>query len=200
MTTWDERFRRGEYPEDPDPSPVLRGYVDTFPDGRALDVATGPGRNALLLAERGYDVDAIDRSIEGLRLARRNARDRGVDANWIRADAEEFAYPESTYDVITISFYRAVDRLADVKAALAPGGVLYYQAHLRSADSIEVGPGERYRFASNELLRACLDLTVLYYDEKTEVFEGREATTTEIVARNSTGAAQSYPPEPRPER
>ena len=201
MTSWDERYRTGEYPENPDPSPVLRSYVDTFPDGRALDLATGPGRNAVFLADRGYEVDAIDRSVEGLRLARENAAARGVDVNWIRADATEYAFPTGTYDVITISFFRAVDRLTDVKAALAPGGVLFYQAHLRSSGPVAVGPSsDRYRFASNELLRACLDLTVLYYDEKTEVFEGREATTTEIIARTTTGAAQAYPREPRPER
>ena len=51
MTTWDERFREGEYPRDPDPSPVLRDYVSEFPDGGALDVATGTGRNAVFLAE-----------------------------------------------------------------------------------------------------------------------------------------------------
>lgn len=74
MTTWDERFREGEYPRDPDPSPVLRDYVSEFPDGGALDIATGTGRNAVFLAEAGYTVDAIDQSREGLRISRENAR------------------------------------------------------------------------------------------------------------------------------
>ncbi|WP_137285759.1 class I SAM-dependent methyltransferase [Halorussus salinisoli] len=197
MPTWDERFRDGDYPRDPDPSPVLRRYVDAFPDGRALDIATGTGRNAVFLAEEGYQVDAIDQSSEGLRIARQNAIDRGVDerTNWIRADVPTYAFPESTYDVVTISFYRAVDRFPDIKEALTTGGVLFVQHHLRSSDSLQSGPsGDRYRFAANELLHACLDLTVLYYDERTETRDdGRSGAVVRIVARNSSGHHQSYP-------
>lgn len=201
MTTWDERFRSGDYPQEPDPSPVLERYVGTFPEGRALDVATGTGRNAVFLAAHGYRVDAIDRSVEGLKIARENASERGVAGmtNWIRADATEYAYPADTYEVITISFYRAVDRLPDIKDALRPGGVLFMQHHLRSSDPVEVGPsGDRYRFPANELLYTCLDLTVLYYDERTEELpDGRESTTAQVIARNSTGQRQSYPRVPR---
>ena len=196
MTTWDERFREGSYPEDPDPSPVLKRYVESFPDGRALDVATGTGRNALFLAERGYEVDALDTSREGLKITRRNAEERDVDANVnpIRADATEYEFPESAYDVVTVSFYRTLDRLGDLKAALRPGGALFYQHHLQSSDPVDTGPStDRYRFRSNELLRACLDLTVLRYDERRREQDGRTAAEVVLVARDAAGGAQSYP-------
>ena len=202
--TWDERFREGEYPQDPDPSPVLERYVGTFPEGRALDIATGTGRNAVFLAERGYEVDAVDRSREGLRIARENARNRGVEdrLEWIRADVPNYAFPEEAYDVITISYYRAVDRFPDVKEALSPGGVLYVEHHLRTVDDLSAGPSsDRYRFASNELLHTCLDLTVLHYQETTEEREdGRRSANARAIARKTTGTRQSYPPirEPRP--
>jgi len=194
---WDERFRSGEYPRDPDPSPVLKRYVGTFPEGRALDVATGTGRNAVFLAERGYEVDGIDRSIEGLRIARESARERGVEdrTEWIRADVPNYAFPEDAYDVITISYYRAVDRFPDIKEALTPGGVLYVEHHLRSTDEAAAGPSsDRYRFAANELLNACLDLTVIHYQATTDVRDdGRLAPNARILARNTTGTRQSYP-------
>lgn len=197
MPTWDERFRRGDYPEDPEPSPVLAAYVDSFPEGRALDLATGTGRNAVFLAGEGYEVDAIDRSRVGLEIARRNAMDRGVAdrTNWIQADLTTFGFPVASYALVTISFYRALDRFPDIKRALVPGGVLFVEHHLRSTDEPTVGPsGDRYRFPANELLQACLDLTVLFYAESREDREdGRTATIARIVARNSTGQAQSYP-------
>jgi SAM-dependent methyltransferase len=201
MTTWDERFREGEYPQDPEPSPVLRAHLDTLPRGRALDIATGTGRNAVFLAEAGYGVDAIDQSGEGLRITRERAEDRGVAdrLSLTQADAREYDYPVETYDVVTISFFRTLDRLNDIKAALTPGGVLFYQHHLRSPEAT-VGPsGDRYRFRANELLHACLDLTVLHYEAATEY--GREAgdgddrvsATATVLARNSNGGTQSYP-------
>jgi SAM-dependent methyltransferase len=196
MTTWDERFRTGEYPADLDPSPVLREYIEGTTDGRALDVACGTERTAVFLAERGYDVDALDQSVEGLRITRENAENRGVGdrIDLIQADARQFEYPERHYDVVTISFFRTLDRLSDIKAALQPDGLLFYQHHLRSEPPAEVGPSsDRYRFCSNELLRACLDLTVLYYEESSEQWDGKLSATVELVARNSHGGTQSYP-------
>lgn len=78
VTTWDERFRTGAYPRNPDPHPVLERYLPTFLAGRALDLAAGTGRNAVPLAAAGYRVDAVDQSCERLRIARQNARDNGV--------------------------------------------------------------------------------------------------------------------------
>lgn len=197
MPDWDERFREGKGPCFTDPSPILRQYVPNLPDGRALDVATGTGRNAAFLASEGYSVDAIDMSREGLRIARENAVERGLDSkiNWIRADVSDYAFPREEYDVITISLYRAIDRFPDIKEALAPGGCLFAENHLRSTDPTEPGPGDdRVRFAANELLQACLDLTVLYYDETmVESPGGGDHSMTRILARNSSGASQSYP-------
>ena len=198
MTTWDERFRAGEYPRDPDPAELLERYVGAFPDGRAADLATGTGRNAVFLAERGYEVDAIDRSRVGLEVAVKNAEARGVAdrLNPVRADLSEFSFPEATYDVVTVSFYRTVDRLPDVRDALIDGGVLFVEHHLRTTDDVDLGPsGDRYRFAANELLRSCLGLTVLHYEAGRERREadGAVGATARILARNSTGQRQSYP-------
>lgn len=197
MTTWDERFESGEYPTNPDPSPVLREYLGDIPDGRALDVATGTGRNAVFLATEGYTVDAVDQSRTGLRITRENAADEGVAERIqaIQADIPTFEFPTDRYDLITISFYRAVDRFPDIKEALTDGGYLFVEHHLRSTDSTPSGPStDRYRFGANELLHACLDLTVLHYDATTEERpDDKRRASARILARNSSGQRQSYP-------
>ena len=195
MSYWDERFRKGEYPMDPDPAPVLEQYVETFPGGRALDIATGTGRNAVFLAERGYTVDALDRSRVGLEIARENAQKRDVDEDctWIEADALAYAYPQDTYDVITVRSFRVTDRLTDIKEALKPGGVLYYEDHLRTSEGFDYGPSDSRRLGANELLRACLDLTVLHYREFRDGEADHRGAHAQVIARDSDGATQSHP-------
>ncbi|QWC20678.1 class I SAM-dependent methyltransferase [Halorubrum sp. 2020YC2] len=201
-TDWDERFASGEYPRAPEPSPVFRAYEPSLPDGRALDVAAGTGRNAVFLADRGRDVDALDASAEGLRIVRERAAERGIGdrIETVRGDVSTYGFPAETYDLIAMSYFHALDRFADLIAALAPGGYLFVEGHLRSAPPAGSGPsGDRYRFAANELLRAGLGLSVRYYDETTtERPDGRERATARLLARKSTGGRQSYPPRPEP--
>jgi SAM-dependent methyltransferase len=198
MTSWDDRYRRGEYPEDPDPSPVLRQYVEAFQDAPALDVATGMGRNALFLAAAGHTVDAIDRSRVGLQQAESAALEDELNdrVNWIQADVGSYGFPRERYATVTISYYRAVERFTDLKEALVPGGYLFVEHHLRSSEPTPSGPSsDRYRFGANELLHACLDLTVLYYDESTTTNpEGERRANVRVLARKSKGSRQAYPP------
>ena len=197
---WDERFRNEEYPVDAEPSALLKRFVETLDGGRALDVATGTGRNAVYLAQRGHDVVGLDRSIEGLRLARERATERGVDDRcaWVQTDLGEHTFATEAYDLITSSFFRAVDRLPDLLEALRPGGVLFVEHHLRTTDEVDVGPtGERYRFGANELLHSALSLTVLHFETRTETREdGKRSSVTRVVARKTSGQRQSYPEVP----
>jgi SAM-dependent methyltransferase len=194
---WNERYRSGEFSPSDAPSPLLERFLGSLPERRALDIATGTGRNALFLAEQGYQVDAIDISGEALALARERAAEQSLNVNWIQADIDEYCFPEGAYDVVTVTFFDALDRLPDIKETLASDGVLLYTHHLRSTETLDRGPsGDRYRFRSNDLLRACLDLTVLHYEETTRTEEGRIAAVVTLVARNSSGGAQRYPERP----
>lgn len=51
-----------------------------------LDVACGPGTQAIPLAKLGFKVVAIDPSVEMLKKAQRTADEHGVSAEWHRAD------------------------------------------------------------------------------------------------------------------
>ena len=197
MTDWDQRFSDGEYPQETEPSAMLRRYVDALPTGRALDIAAGTGRNAVFLADQGYRIDALDGSRVGLEITRERAAERNAAARLelIQADIPSYEFPIETYDLVTISFYRAVDRFPDIKEALADGGVLYVEHHLRTTEPIDSGPsGDRCRFSANELLRSMLDLTVLGYDERIETrSDGRTAAIARVMARKGTAPRQSYP-------
>lgn len=194
-TYWNERYRDETFQLPEEPSRPLREFADALPDGRAFDVATGTGRNALYLAERGYEVDAVDVSGVALAEARDRAAERDLDGHvdWIQADLDSYPVPEATYDVVVVSFYRALELLPDLKEALAPGGMLCYEHHLRSPEADRGPNDDRHRFRSNDLLRAALDLTVLHYEETTRVEDGRTSAVATLVARNTHGGSQTYP-------
>ena len=193
---WNEKYNDEEFELPDHPIPELERALGALPEGRALDVATGTGRNAVYLADHGYDVTAVDISDEALAQAKRRADDQGVTVEWIRADITdpEFSIETDAYDLITVSFFSALELLPDLKDALAPGGVLVYEHHLRSTDPIDIGPSnDRHRYRSNDLLRACLDLTILTYRERRREVNTGPAAVATLVARNSSGGAQSYP-------
>lgn len=176
---WNERYADGDREPPTEPADVLAEHVERLPGGSALDVATGGGRNAIFLAERGYTVDAIDISEEGLRIARERADERGVadGLEFVRADVEEHDLPREAYDAIVVAHYYSLNAIPTLKRALAPGGVLLYEHRLRP-------PGDdthRFRFRSNDLLRACLDLRIVRYEEPVEITD--EDATVRLVAR-----------------
>ena len=63
---WDERYADTELVWSSTPNQFVAAEVSELPPGRALDLAAGEGRNALWLAERGWQVTAVDFSLVGL--------------------------------------------------------------------------------------------------------------------------------------
>ncbi len=128
---WDRKWR-DERPEPrTEPNRFLVAEVERMPPGRALDLACGAGRNAVWLAEQGWKVTAVDFSEVGLAHARRLARSRGVDVEWVCADVLGWMPPESAFDLVVLLYLQlpAAERrqaLARAATALAPGGTLLF--------------------------------------------------------------------------
>lgn len=168
---WDQRYGSGERPHDGSPSQFLKRWLPYLPRGRALDVATGLGRNALLLARAGYRVDAVDISPIGLDVARSRARRRGVHVHWIEADLDAWMPPPARYAVVMMAYYlnrKALPRLMD---AVKPGGVMVIETHLRRKNA-EPSPS-RYRLRPGDLRRQFATWEILELEEGTFADGGR---------------------------
>ena len=87
-TAWDERYRSSELIWGAGPNRFLVEEVAGLPAGRALDLACGEGRNAIWLAQRGWQVVAVDFSAVALDKARRLADQRGTSVEWVMADVK----------------------------------------------------------------------------------------------------------------
>lgn len=67
---------------------------------RALDIGTGPGFIAILLAELGLRVTAVDLSEEMLALAKQNAAENDSDIRFAAADAQILPFKDESFDLI----------------------------------------------------------------------------------------------------
>ena len=69
-------------------------------DIHVLDVGTGPGFFAILLAELGYRVTAVDYTSAMLEQARRNAGRLAEKITFQQMNAEELSFPDGSFDGI----------------------------------------------------------------------------------------------------
>ncbi len=164
---WDRRYADGTYQARTWPSPFLVERLAELPRGRALDLACGAGRNALCLAEAGYEVEAVDVSGTAIDRARATARERGLAVDWRVADLDDFEPPPGRFALITVIRYTNRAMMERLPGGLADGGMLLVEHHLRTAAPVG-GPANRaFRLAPNELIDLFHGrLRVLFYDER----------------------------------
>jgi SAM-dependent methyltransferase len=163
--TWDSRYASGDYQPRANPGPFLDAWIDRLPAGRALDVACGAGRHAMRLADKGLSVDAVDVSAVAIDMAAEEAKRRGLEINWVVADLDDHALPDGAYNVITVIRYVNRDLWPRLVEALAPGGWLLVEHHLKTTADVD-GPGSsEFRLEPQELLEAFGSLRILFYEE-----------------------------------
>jgi tellurite methyltransferase len=179
---WEARYKAGEYSHDGPPSVILRRWLPALPRGRALDVATGLGRNALFLARAGYQVDAIDVSSTGLREAARRAKRARLHVRWIAADLDAYPLARSRYDVVVNAFFLKRRLFPALRAAVKPGGVLIIETHMEGPE--DGGPcSPSHRLRPGELQRRFRGWEVLELEEGLFREGGRSWLLGRIVAR-----------------
>ena len=109
--------------------PMLVEAAGVAAGHRVLDVAAGTGNVAIRAAEAGADVVASDVTPENFAAGRREADARGVEVEWVEADAQALPFEAASFDVVTSCFgaifapdHRAVaDELLRV---CRPGGAI----------------------------------------------------------------------------
>ncbi len=64
--------------------------MNILPGADVIDLASGAGRHSILLAEKGYNVTAVDLSENLLEVARKTAEDLNLKVNFVNADLRNF--------------------------------------------------------------------------------------------------------------
>lgn len=143
------------------PEPLLFEAVETLPSGRALDLACGPGRNALYLAGLGWQVTAVDRSPAAIAVLRQRGAGLGIDIRQADLERGEFTIPPESFDLICDTLYLQRDLIPSIRAGLRPGG-LFIGAMLLRDDPERASP---FRLRPGELRAWFEDWKILFYSE-----------------------------------
>lgn len=113
------------------PDENLVAYVEQrqLPLTRVLELGSGPGRNALYLAERGSQVDAIDLAQSSIDWANERANERQLNVRFRQGNLFELSIEDGAYDFVYdsgcfhhIAPHRRHDYIRVVTDALRPGG------------------------------------------------------------------------------
>ncbi|MDP2012745.1 MAG: class I SAM-dependent methyltransferase [Actinomycetota bacterium] len=135
-TAWDEPYAVSEMVCSGSPNTWVRHHCAELLPGRMLDLAGGEGRNALWLAQRGWQATVVDFSQSALDRASECSRDLQVaDAvEVVRADVRKYLPTGRAYDLVLIAYLplppgerNTVLNLA--VSAVAPGGRLMLIGH-----------------------------------------------------------------------
>jgi len=110
------------------PNRCLVEMVQGRKPGTALDVAMGQGRNALWLAQQGWNVTGFDIADEAVASANENAARLGVKINTEVARMEDFDFGENRWDLIVLSYSGCGYPFESIQRALKPGGILVEEA------------------------------------------------------------------------
>ncbi|TDD13826.1 FAD-dependent oxidoreductase [Nonomuraea diastatica] len=175
---------------------LVREATDLEP-GRALDLGSGEGADAIWLAERGWRVTATDISRVALDRAAAHAKTAEVAdrIDWQRHDLGS-TFPDGHYDLVSASFLHSKGELPREKilrsaaAAVAPGGVLLVLGH-GGWPSWEHDPMPDVHFPTTQDVLDALDLPegeweVLRseeYERSQHDPEGRPGTRTDNVLK-----------------
>lgn len=137
---WDARYRSGrQWSVEPNRFLVEQLADRPLPPGRAIDLGCGEGRNAVWLAEQGWDVIGIDLSSVAIERGREVAASTSIDVDLrvgdVLAAEEELAGERGDgWDLVLICYVHLppAERqrlLALARWALAPGGTFLLIGH-----------------------------------------------------------------------
>lgn len=185
---WDDRYREKPLLWTQTPNRFVAEELAGLEPGSALDVACGEGRNAVWLAEQGWEVTGVDFSAVALERADQMAVERGVDVAWVNADVTTWN-ADGVFDLVLVSYvhlrpmeFRGL--MVRVTSWVGPKGRLFMVGHDRSTLGVS-GPSDPDLVWDTDLIAEAVSTLSV---ERTGVGfrgtdTGEEAADTVVMAR-----------------
>ena len=115
------------------PDFILTHFLDLIPKGMVLDLGMGEGRNAIFLAEKGFEVEGIDISKTAIDRCLQLAKERNISIKAHVSDIRNFKIPEQKYSLIvaagaSLNFLKKSEMeevITRMKRGVKNGGFIY---------------------------------------------------------------------------
>jgi len=131
---WDERYSSTEFVYGTEPNTFFKDESDKLKTGNILLLGEGEGRNAVYAAVKGWNVDAVDFSINAKEKALKLAEENSVSINYEITDLSEYKPKSSYHDAAAIIFLHLNPKIrSDVHSkvvdSLKPGSTLILEVY-----------------------------------------------------------------------
>ena len=130
---WNDRYANKEYAYGVKPNDFYKSKLNLVPKGKLLFAAEGEGRNAVYAAQQGFEVYALDNSIEAKNKAEKLAADKNVKIDYMVSELENLDYPPNSFDALVLVFAhfpKSIRKQYHEKLLtyLKPGGMVIFEA------------------------------------------------------------------------
>ena len=129
------------------PTPLLVEWVNDFikqgvdpkaskPRPMALDLGCGGGRDAIFLAQKGWQVTGIDQEARVLKRAKQLATRSKTSVKFKCCDLrKQGCFPEKQFDLVIVVRYLNRALFEQIDRAVSPGGTLIYQTFVTGVEA-----------------------------------------------------------------
>jgi SAM-dependent methyltransferase len=130
---WDDRFSKQAYAYGEAPNDFLVWAAPQVKKGKVISLSEGEGRNAVYLAQLGFEVTAVDFSSVGLAKAQALAEKHQVKIECVLADLNDLQLEPNTWDVVVSVFSQPESPIrqrlnAQLASSLKMGGALIHES------------------------------------------------------------------------
>ena len=189
---WDRKYEEG-LPSLTKPDPFFvsayERLVDrSFPNaGMALDLAAGLGRHALWLADRGWQVSAVDVSEVAIGKLSQAAGELNVKIDLFAIDAAEYDFEPAGFDLIVLFYHLDRGLFPKIVSALNPGGLFVCKMAVHWGPEIALASANFRPLDKNELVSLVPALQVIDHHERPV----RDRGVVEFVGKKPKSPAQA---------
>lgn len=183
MIDWDKRYKEGFYDGLLDPHELLVKFFPFIPGRLVIDIAMGNGRDAVFLAERGFKVLGLERSLEAIKRARLLAQERACTLSFVLADAEHLPFREGMADCVMVFYFLSRKILGELPKLLRRGGLLIYETYLKRQNLFGEKRDPEHLLDDGELVSVFEGMEILFYEETITNKDGKRKAVARFVGR-----------------